>query len=115
MRAGRYTVSMDEQTTQVPHNQKPGTSTDRSLAVDETSRLHIVGTLRELDMQRDDSFDDAPIGVFDSGFGGLTVVRSPMKAWSMSVTLHGVLTVRARWKRLTVLSSKLGAGSWEGM
>ena len=80
MRAGRYTVSMDEQTTQVPHNQKPGTSTDRSLAVDETSRLHIVGTLRELDMQRDDSFDDAPIGVFDSGFGGLTVVREIVKA-----------------------------------
>lgn len=39
---------------------------------------------------RDASFDDAPIGVFDSGFGGLTVAREIMKALpNESITYFG--------------------------
>lgn len=46
----------------------------------ESPVLHVAGSQRVLALERSDDHDDAPIGVFDSGFGGLTVVREIVKA-----------------------------------
>lgn len=42
--------------------------------------VHVAGGRRLVSLERDGEFSDAPIGVFDSGFGGLTVVREIVKA-----------------------------------
>ena len=47
----------------------------------QTEPYRFFGTQEEgIVGKRDLSYDDAPIGVFDSGFGGLTVAREIMKA-----------------------------------
>lgn len=50
-------------------------------ADNQTEPYRFFGTQEEgIVGKRDLSYDDAPIGVFDSGFGGLTVAREIMKA-----------------------------------
>ena len=53
----------------------------------QTEPYRFFGTQEEgIVGKRDLSYDDAPIGVFDSGFGGLTVAREIMKALCSSHT-----------------------------
>ena len=76
----------------------------------QTEPYRFFGTQEEgIVGKRDLSYDDAPIGVFDSGFGGLTVAREIMKALE---THFIALMALAHSMRLLLSWSRLAPGLW---
>ena len=71
-------------------------------------------------MDTKETFDNAPIGVFDSGFGGLTVAREIAKALpDESIVYVGdsarcLYGPRSLSLRSTASCSRLQAGWWAG-